>query len=245
MNKCEEKEDEWEVFFIKWARRVRLYPKSTSLYREAFTHPSYYGDVGRENETGSNFESLEFLGDAVLGLAIAEYIRGYVPYLKPGELTLVKSKIVNRYTLSNVAKRLNLQNLLILGKSEESSGGREKLSILENTLESLIGCIYLDKGWEKTKKIIYRFFSEELSKVEKYASTKDPKSELQEFCQKNKKPLPDYRVIKEEGPDHKKSFQVAVVLGDRVISIGEGGSKKEASRIAAKKALAVLKEKIF
>lgn len=241
MAKCEENEGEWEVFFIKWAKRVRLFPKNISLYKEAFTHPSYLGDTVRSNGVNSRFETFEFLGDAVLSLAVVDYIVSCFPSLKPGELTLVKSRIVNRDTLANIAKRLNLHNLLILGKSEELAGGREKTSILEDTFESLIGCIYIDKGWEKTKKFIQRIFAEEFSKIDKYTTAKDPKNELQEYCQKAKMPLPMYKVIKEEGPDHRKKFQIGVILGDELISIGEGSSKKDASQSAAKKALYRLK----
>ncbi len=243
MNKSQEQEGEWESFFIKWSRRVRLYPKDIILYKKALTHPSYWGDTTRQNKFQREFELFEFLGDAVLSLAIAEYIFINAPGFGPGELTLVKSRIVSSRVLANVARRLGIQNLLILGRSEELANGREKDSILEDALESFIGCIYIEKGWEKTKRFIHRVFDEELSKIYEYATKKDSKSEFQEFCQKEGLPLPTYVVLKEEGPDHRKHFQVALMLNNKCISLGEGNSKKSASQSAAEKALSLLRNK--
>lgn len=241
MEKSSEIESEWEGFFISWSKKFRLNPKEVSLFKKALTHSSYYGEARGKEQERRDFEILEFLGDAVLSLAVAEFIYKTAPEFGPGELSLVKSKIVNRHTLASVAKKLGLQKLLILGKSEEVARGREKESILENALESLIGCIYIDKGWTRTKNFIYRVFREELSRIREYATEKDSKSEFQEFCQKNGIPTPEYKVIEEKGPDHKKHFRVAVVLDNRIISTGEGSSKKSASLAAAKKALSVLK----
>ncbi len=242
MEKSGKVECEWESFFISWSKKFRLNPKEVSLFKKALTHTSYFGEAQGKGQKRREFEILEFLGDAVLSLAIAEFIYKTAPEFGPGELSLVKSKIVNRHTLASIAKKLGLQTLLILGKSEEQARGREKESILEDALESLIGCIYIDKGWNRTKNFIYRVFREELARIRQYAIEKDSKSEFQEFCQKNGISTPEYKVVEEKGPDHKKYFRVAVVLDNKVISIGEGSSKKSASMVAAEKALSVLKK---
>ncbi len=231
---------EWETLFLQWAKKLKFKPKNIGLYKKAMTHTSLYTN---KNSTQSMFESLEFLGDAVLGLAIAEYIYSQNPELSPGEFTLMRSSIVRTQSLSKVAREIKIQNLILMSKAEENSGGRDKDSILEDAMESFIGAFYIDKGWNITKKFIYRIFNKYLDSLSKIPLQKDSKSELQEWCQKNQLPLPEYRLMEEKGPEHQKIFRMGIFMNNKLISVGEGMSKKNASQKAAEKALSLLKEK--
>lgn len=234
------KEGKWENLFLLWARKLRFTPKNIPLFKMAMTHPSLYSD--KKANSQCMFESLEFLGDAVLDLAIAEYIYNKKPGLSPGEYTLMRSSVVRAQSLSQVAKDIHLPHLIIMSKSEERAGGRYKESILEDAMEAFIGAFYLDKGWNLTKRFIFRIFKKYLEEIFHSSLQKDSKSELQEWCQKNQLPLPEYRLIKEEGPDHLKTFQMGVYIHNKFISAGEGKTKKIASQSAAQKALSILQQ---
>lgn len=233
-------EGKWENLFLSWARSLRFKPKNINLFKMAMTHTSLYSEKTKTHPC--MFESLEFLGDAVLGLAIAEYIYNTNPGLSPGESTLMRSSVVRSQSLSQVARNINLPDIILMSKGEENAGGRNKDSILEDAMEAFIGAFYLDKGWITTKKFIYKIFEKYLEQVSHLPVRKDSKSELQEWCQKNQKPLPEYRLIEEKGPDHQKKFRMGIFIEDKFISAGEGKTKKSASQIAAQKALSLLQK---
>jgi len=235
-----EKKGEWETLFLQWAKKLKFKPKNVSLFKMAMTHSSY---SKKTHADGCMFESLEFLGDAVLGLAIAEHIYKASPDSSPGEFTLMRSSIVRSQSLSDVSKDIHLSEMILMSKGEENAGGRGKDSILEDAMEAFIGAFYLDQGWNQTKKFIYRIFETQLDKILSFSIQKDSKSELQELCQEKHLPLPEYCVIKEEGPDHQKWFQVGTYINNELVSIGEGKSKKCASQMAAQKAISLLQKK--
>ncbi|HOV34071.1 MAG TPA: ribonuclease III [Candidatus Hydrogenedens sp.] len=235
-----EKEGQWETLFLHWAKKLKFKPKNISLFKMAMTHSSYSKKM---QPNSCMFESLEFLGDAVLGLAIAEYIYKANPDSSPGEFTLMRSSIVRSQSLSDVARDISLSDMILMSKGEENAGGRDKDSILEDAMEAFIGAFYLDQGWTRTKNFAYRIFETQLDRTLSFSIQKDSKSELQELCQEKHFPLPEYCVIKEEGPDHQKWFQVGIYINNKLISVGEGKSKKSASQMAAQKALSLLQKK--
>ncbi|MGC9053379.1 MAG: ribonuclease III [Candidatus Hydrogenedens sp.] len=234
------KEGNWESLFLSWAKNLKFKPKNIYLFKMAMTHTSFYS--GKTKANRCMFETTEFLGDAVLQLAITEYIYKAYPGLSSGDYTLLRSSIVRCQTLSQVARKINLSSIIIMSKGEENAGGKDKDTILEDALESLIGAFYLDKGWNLTKKFIYKIFEQYLKQDFHLSGSKDSKSKLQEWCQRNLIPLPEYRLLEEKGPDHEKKFQMGIFIEDKFISAGEGKTKKSASQIAAQKALSLLQK---
>lgn len=204
------------------------------LLEEAFRHSSYVNEIG---DSGSkDNERLEFLGDAVLDLAVSHVLMELFREEKEGVLSKCRAAIVNEKVLSQVAKELCLGDYLHLGKGEEVSGGREKPSILANVLEALLGALYLDGGFSKTKEIIHRLFVPLLGKIEIEAILDDFKSVLQEYTQESYKTRPDYVMVGESGPAHDKIFRVALYVQGKLMAEGEGKSKKEAEQKAAREA---------
>jgi ribonuclease-3 len=220
-------EKELSNFLIK----NKIIIKDSSIFDTAFTHKSFCN-----NKNLKSNEQLEHLGDAVIGLAISDYIYRNYPDLDEGEMTKIKSKIVNGKTISKKAKELNLNKYLKLGKGEEKTGGRDKKSILENTFEAFIGAIYINSGYEITKDFIHQLFRKEIEKA-KQNKILDYKSELQEIIQKKFCTLPQYKVVNVTGQEHKKIFEITISINDKIISYGKGKSKKEAQQNAAKNAL--------
>jgi ribonuclease-3 len=202
------------------------------LLKEAFRHSSYVNEIG---ESGlKDNERLEFLGDAVLDLAVSHILMELFREEKEGVLSKCRAAIVNEKVLCQAAKDLRLGNYLLLGKGEELSGGREKPSILANVLEALIGALYLDSGFSKTKDIIHRLFVPVLGKIDIEVILDDFKSVLQEFTQEVYKTRPEYLMVSESGPAHDKMFTVAVYVQGKLMAEGQGRSKKEAEQKAAK-----------
>jgi ribonuclease-3 len=205
----------------------------------ALTHKSYIYYF-KQNYTYSN-ERLEFLGDAVLGLVISEILMSKFPKEHEGTLTKIKSHIVSRQTLHKIADRLNLGEFILLGKSEFTSDNHNKKSIISDAVESLIGAIYLDGDLEAAKLFIKKHFSEFIVKPENNMFFEDYKSLLQEKVQKKFKVKPEYRLVKEEGLEHKKIFFVQTVIKGVPYGSGKGNSKKQAEQNAAKETLKQLK----
>lgn len=205
--------------------------KNKELLLRCLIHDSF---VYENEEVKHSNERLEFLGDAVLGLVISHLLFTHFPEWSEGELALYKSKLVSASSLSRKARKLNLGQFLLLGKGEEISGGRDRRSILSDALEAFIGAIYLDQGFDKVYGIIKKMFEDSL-KVD--TPIKDFKSVLQEYSQKEFKSLPTYNVLDEKGPPHNKMFTVRVEIGDGIVGVGEGGSKKEAEQEAARSVL--------
>ncbi len=210
------------------------------LLEEAFRHSSYVNEKGdsclRDNER------LEFLGDSVLDLAISHILMESFTDLKEGDLSKYRAVIVNEKGLCRVARDLELGNLLLLGKGEEMTNGREKSSILANTVEALLGAIYLDAGFERAREIVYDLFISQIRDIKSRTIKYDYKSMLQEHTQEIYKALPQYLLIEEEGLAYDKTFRVALLLDGRELSRGEGKSKKEAEQRAAKEAFHCLTE---
>jgi len=211
-----------------------------SLLEEAITHKSFLNEF-KESSSPDN-ERLEFLGDAVLDLVISEYLISHFPSSHEGELSKRKSRIVSEPFLASVAHRWELGSFIRLGRGEELTGGREKDSILANTLEAIIAAIYLDGGLEKVRSFILATFDLDQLHSGLHSSSKDYKSELQEFSQKKYEVLPVYQLVGEAGPDHCKEFEVELRIKGTLYGQGRGRSKKEAEQQAAKFALGRIKK---
>ncbi|SDD47704.1 ribonuclease III [Sporomusa acidovorans] len=205
------------------------------LLHQALIHTSY------ANETkGANIrhnERLEFLGDAVLDLIITSYLFSQCPQLPEGELTKARAQVVCEQTLAKRALELGIGEYLLLGKGEALSGGRERISILADAFEAIIGAVYLDSGFRSAAKYVLHQLKSELVLVERGDYLKDYKTWLQEVVQKNNDSKIAYEVISERGPDHDKSFEVVALVNGERMGSGWGKSKKEAEQHAAKQAL--------
>ena len=205
-----------------------------SLLKQALVHSSYINE--NPGFTPSSNERLEFLGDAVLGLIVAQKLYQDFPLFAEGELTKIRAAIVRRDTLVRMAKTIRLENHLYLGKGEEASGGRYKPTNLATTFEAVIAAIFLDQGISITRDIILRLIDIKLQELMS-TGTVDYKSELQEFIQARKQQIPTYHVIETTGPDHNRTFTVEVRLGGTTLGRGSGKNKKAAESKAARSAL--------
>lgn len=204
------------------------------LLELAFIHKSYVNEVPEQEDHN---ERLEFLGDAVLELAVTDYIFRNYPDKPEGELTNWRSALVKRTNLAKVSQELKLGDYLKLSRGEELSGGREKTYLLANTLEALIGAIYLDKGYETANEFVLKFIVALLDEIIELGLHIDAKSKIQEIAQEKLSITPSYELRKESGPDHNKIFVMGLFLDKDLIAEGEGPSKQEAEQAAAKKAL--------
>lgn len=204
------------------------------LFLSAFTHRSYLNE-NRGFHLPHN-ERLEFLGDAVLELVATEHLYKNYPHPE-GELTNFRSALVNYKMLSDIAKRLGLENFLLMSRGEAKDTGRARQVILANCIEAVIGALYLDGGYDATRNFIEKEVLVELPKIiagEKYL---DPKSRLQELVQEKRGITPTYSVVNETGPDHNKVFVIAAMVGTTEVGRGSGPSKQEAELSAAENAL--------
>ncbi len=209
--------------------------RETELLRQALVHRSY---VNEKKGGLEDNERLEFLGDAVLQLAISDYLIRRFPELDEGELSKKRSALVREESLKTAAENLKLGRHIILGKGEEATGGRKKASILAGTLEAVLGAIYLDGGYEAAAGIIHQWLEKFLrSGAGEAIFRSDHKSRLQEMCQSLYRRSPEYVVISESGPDHSKFFEVGVRLQGEFRGFGRGHSKKEAEQAAARDVL--------
>lgn len=214
---------------------------STDKLQEAFLHSSYVGEL-QDREVNSN-ERLEFLGDAVIDLAINHYLIEKFANLPEGELTKIKSVVVSGPVLAERARDLGLGQYLLLGRGEEESGGRKRASILGDTFEALVGSVFLNKGYERAKKFVISNLATDIKLAANRQHRKDYKSLLQEETQRKFGVKPVYTLVKEEGADHRKRFTVAVKIKQAKIKAhGRGRNKKEAEQAAAKQAYLKLKD---
>ena len=214
--------------------------KNKALLTNALTHSSYANEV--RNGTTSN-ERLEFLGDSVLSIIVADYLYNKFNNLPEGELTKLRASLVCEKSLCAFSRELNIGEFLLLGKGEEKGGGRERDSILADAFEAVLAAIYLDGGMEIAKKHVLRFVLPELSHTND-EEFKDYKTALQEIIQRNPEENVTYILTGESGPDHNKCFEVEVHLNSNVIGKGTGKSKKAAEQAAAKEALTLMGEVI-
>lgn len=201
------------------------------LARLALVHRSY----AFENALSETNERLEFLGDAVLGVVVTDVAYRAFPSLSEGDLAKLRSSTVNMHALAEVARELGLGDLVLLGRGEEMSGGREKTSILADALEAVLGAVYLDRGPDTAFDLIERLFFPRMVAYVSGDGGRDFKTTLQEMAAQEKGMLPDYRVS-ERGPDHQKEFTATVFLDGEPWGQGQGRSKKEAEQQAAQQA---------
>ncbi len=217
-------------------QRIGYTFKKKSLLTEALTHSSFANE-GKKH--GKNNERLEFLGDSVLSIIVAEYIFTANKSMPEGELTKLRASLVCENSLFEFAKKIGLGDILYLGKGEEMTGGRERPSILADAFEALLAAIYLDGGFDAAKTFVIGFIPTNL-KSQVSSKNSDYKTALQEIIQKNKEEKIEYVLVSESGPDHNKFFSVEVHLNSNVIGTGTGKSKKLAEQNAAKEALSLM-----
>ena len=206
------------------------------LLENALTHSSYANENKAKGESSN--ERLEFLGDSVLGMVVADHLYRNHPDLPEGELTRTRAALVCEESLVEVAAELNLGEYLRLGKGEESGGGRKRPSIQADAVEAVLAAVYLDGGIGSARKIIQRYIL--CREIEGLNSSRDYKTALQELVQRESGQMLKYRLTGEEGPDHDKRFFVEVDLNGTPVGSGKGHSKKEAEQMAAKAAIAKL-----
>jgi len=215
-------------------KKIKIKFKKTELLQTAITHRSYINEH-RSYKLDHN-ERLEFLGDAVLELVVTDHL--YQNFPNPeGELTNWRAALVNKDMLSSVSRSLGVENFLLMSRGEAKDTGRARDYLLANALEAIIGAIYLDQGYGEAKKFIEENILSRLEKVIKSKAYIDPKSNFQEEAQARVGVTPSYRVLSESGPDHDKKFVVGVYLSDEEVAQGEGNSKQQAQREAARNAL--------
>ncbi|MCD6586065.1 MAG: ribonuclease III [Desulfobacteraceae bacterium] len=205
----------------------------------ALRHSSYVNEL-LDKDTQDN-ERLEFLGDSVLSIVISHLLIDRFPELNEGDLSKIRSSLVNEFQLSAVAQKIELGQFIMLGKGEMQTGGQGKSSILADTVEALLAAIYLDGGFNKVFEVIRRHFSGLFADLAFPEKNQDFKSRIQEIVQATIKSQPEYNIIKEMGPDHDKIFEVELVVGD-VTTRGIGKNKKAAEQAAAQEAVKLLNQ---
>jgi ribonuclease-3 len=210
-----------------------------SLLQQALVHSSYVNE--NPGATLTSNERLEFLGDAILALVVAQKLYDAHPLFSEGEMTKLRSALVRRTTLANIARTISLGEYIYLGKGEEASGGRNKPANLANALESVIAAIFLDQGTDTARDFILRLLDAELKELVSQGAWIDYKSQLQHFSQFKYKETPVYQIIEATGPAHDRRFTAEARVGEIVLGKGSGKSKKLAETEAARIALEQLK----
>ncbi len=222
--------------FTEFQKQIGIDFKDKGLLQQAFVHRSYINE--NRNSGLSHNERLEFLGDAVLELAITDFLYKKYTDKAEGEMTAYRSALVNADTCASIATKLGMGVYLMLSKGESKDTGRARQYILANALEALIGAIYLDQGLQKAEKFIEDNFTIMIEKIISDGSHVDSKSLFQEKAQEFDSVTPSYKTLKESGPDHEKKFTVGVYIGKDLVATGEGESKQDAEQVAAREALA-------
>lgn len=230
LNLAKEREDMTDLAALQ--RSLGVHFRDTSLLEQALVHSSYLNEKPGFAPTSN--ERLEFLGDAILGMIIAEKLYQDFPSLTEGEMTKMRAALVQRQTLARMAKTIELDTHLYLGRGEDASGGRQKVTNLAGAMESVIAAIFLDQGLSVAQDFTLRLLGGELQKVANEGESIDYKSELQELIQSRKQQPPTYHLVEATGPDHDRRFTVEIRLGDVVLGRGSGNSKKAAETEAAR-----------
>ncbi len=221
-------------------RRLPFALRDKELLQKVFVHRSFLNE--KEGSSLESNERLEFLGDAVLSNVISHMLFEKFPEIDEGELTRLRAKLVNKRTLADLAKGLSLNEFLLLGKGERSTGGRENPTILAGAFEALLAAIYIDRGFKKTFTYVKSLFSPLIDDSLSEPGHFDYKPRLQELSQRVFKEAPTYRLVNEDGPPHKKVFEVEVLITGEVLGVGSATKKKDAEQYAAGEALKRLKE---
>ena len=220
-------------------QRIGYTFKDAELLERALTHKSY----ANENRVPYHNERMEFLGDAVLSLVISEYLMNTCPDSTEGDLSRLRAAVVSEPALAAISRAIGLGDHLLLGRGEDQTGGRNKDSLLSDSLEALIAAVYQDAGKDAAESLVLRLFEDAIKKTSASGGSLDYKTTLQELCQEQLKQLPEYRIVSETGHDHQKQFEMEVWIKGLLAGRGTGKSKKEAEQRAAKDALAMLAEK--
>lgn len=227
--------------FDPLCQQIGYFFNDTELLYQAFTHKSFISEHPIEDRKDN--ERLEFLGDAVIGLVISDLLMEQFPDLPEGGLSQLRAGLVSETGLSKIAQELELGQYLFLGRGEELTGGRQKKSILSNTLEALMAAIYVDsrpEGLAPVQKVVQRLFAKEIPAEASAFLPNNFKAELQEFVQKSLQTTPSYKLANVSGPDHQKQFEVIAMIAGKAYGHGSGNTKKQAEQLAAKETLAAL-----
>lgn len=223
------------IDFKEFEKKTKIVFKDKNLLKQAFIHRSY---INENPNTGlSHNERLEFLGDAVLELSVTDYLYNKYPNYTEGELTALRSSLVNAIIVSEVASDVGMNEFLLLSKGETKDKGKARQYILANTFEAYIGAVYLDQGFEVADKFIHKYLLPHTEEIVSKKLWRDSKSLVQEKAQEFVSVTPSYKVLHESGPDHDKHFTVGIYFGTDLIAEGKGKSKQEAEQKAAEAAL--------
>jgi len=225
--------------FHSFEEKLNISFKNKSLLQQAFIHRSYVNE--HKGDTIEHNERLEFLGDAVLELVVTTHLYSLYKNKAEGELTAIRSALVNTVMLSSVAQGLGMNDYLMLSKGEAKDEGRARQYILANTFEAFVGAFYLDQGYDAARGFIEAHILSKTKDVVEKQLWLDSKSHFQEKSQEKMSVTPRYEVLGEEGPDHDKKFIVGVFLNDKQIASGDGASKQDAEQSAARAALEIKK----
>lgn len=226
--------------FAQLQEKIGFRFRDESILRQAFTHSSYVNE--QRGKRISDNERLEFLGDAVLELTVSQFLYKTFPKMSEGEMTKLRAAIVCEPSLVKFAELLNFGDLVLLGKGEELTGGRQRPALLADVFEAFVGALYLDQGLDAVFSFMEKYVYPRIDKGE-FAQVTDFKSQLQEFVQQDNLGDIQYRIVEEKGPAHNREFVSEVLLNNRSLGIGSGRSKKEAEQQAAARALVKLGEK--
>jgi len=223
------------IDFLQLEQNLGYTFQNRDLLQRAFTHPSYLHENGES--TGGNYQRLEFLGDAILGMLLAEMLFHYYPDWEEGELSRLRARLAGQDLLADRARTLDIGRYILFGRGEEQSAGHEKDSILADVLEAVICAIYLDDGLDAARRLIASLFDELVASPQTLTLGHDSKSELQELLSARGNPTPEYRLTGESGPPHERIFSFEILIGGQPFSKGDGKSKKIAQQAAAALAL--------
>lgn len=227
---------------INFQQKYNLDFSDISLLNQAFVHTSYTNE--NNIDVANSYEKLEFLGDAVLKLAISDFFYENFPDYSEGDLTDIRSNIVSDRNISNYALKLDFKKLLILGRNEEKQGGKNKSSILACAFEALLGAIFLEyknEGYQKAKSFLKENFINDILSITDSKEISNPKATLQEYTQSIDHQLPVYNIVKEQGPSHNKTFFATVSYNNKIIGKGSAKTIKDAHQKAALSALKKIK----
>jgi ribonuclease-3 len=224
-----------KIQFSDFEKKIKVTFKDKNLLKQAFTHRSFINENPGANL--SHNERLEFLGDAVLELIVTDFLYKKYPQYAEGELTALRSALVNAIIISEIAGDIGMNDYLLLSKGEAKDNGKARQYILANTYEALVGAMYLDAGYEVTNKFIAKTILPKTSEIVNKKLWRDAKSLVQEKAQEFVLVTPAYKVLNQSGPDHDKHFTVGIYFGPNLIAEGKGKSKQEAEQKAAEAAL--------
>lgn len=225
------------INFADFEKKIKVVFKDKDILRQAFTHRSYINE--NPGEKISHNERLEFLGDAVLELIVTDFLYKKYPQYTEGELTALRSALVNAVIISEIAGDIGMNDFLLLSKGEAKDNGKARQYILANTYEALVGAMYLDQGYDTVDKFITETLLPKTDEIVNKKLWRDAKSLVQEKAQEFVSFTPAYKVLHESGPDHDKHFTVGIYFGGDLIAEGKGKSKQEAEQKSAEAALKV------